>query len=214
MTSALILCVCKTRAVFRRQMHCHSSSRRQMPWHLSSGRHLPWLPTSVRHALHPEGKHLATTRLEAYAVAAAFGRMIPWRSVLRRTVSWQVSSELSRLCPKRLVRLDHPNAQDPIFFFLMDVANTMLLARPCIHCLHAEQILLYPDYRVLVSSHLHATISAKDSQPCYQVQYIRFHIHHAYELHQLRLHWRSWWLKIDIGLCINHCRRCCYLACL
>jgi len=62
---------------------------------------------SVRHALRPEGKRPDTTRLEAYAVATAFGRTVPW----------QESSELSRLHPKRLVHLEHQNAQDGIFFF-------------------------------------------------------------------------------------------------
>jgi len=62
---------------------------------------------SVRHALRPEGKHPDTTRLDAYAVAAASGCTVPW----------QVLSELSRLRPKRLVHLEHPNFQDAIFFF-------------------------------------------------------------------------------------------------
>jgi len=43
----------------------------------------------------------------AYAVAAASGRTVPW----------QAASELSRLRPKRLERLVHPDARDANFFF-------------------------------------------------------------------------------------------------
>ena len=67
--------------------------------------------------LRPEGKRPDTSRLDAYAVAAASGRTVLWHGASRRTVPWQASSELSRLRPKRLVHLEHPNAQDANFFF-------------------------------------------------------------------------------------------------
>jgi len=62
---------------------------------------------SVRYVLRPEGKCPDTTCLDAYAVAAASGCTVPW----------QVSSQLIRLRQKCLVPLEHPNAQDAIFFF-------------------------------------------------------------------------------------------------
>ena len=45
-------------------------------------------------------------------------------------------------------------------------------AGPRIHCHHGQQMLLHPDYRALVSSHLYATIYAKHGQPCYPLQCI------------------------------------------
>jgi len=50
-------------------------------------------------------------------VAGASGRTVLSRGASRCTVQWQASSELSRLRPKCLVRLEHPNAQDANFFF-------------------------------------------------------------------------------------------------
>ena len=60
-------------------------------------------------------------------------------------------------------------------------------AGPRIHHLHAQQILLHPDYRALVSSHLYLTISATHGQTRYPVQCIRLRRHHARRLHRLRL---------------------------
>jgi len=42
---------------------------------------------------------------------------MPWRAASGRMVPWRSASELSRLRPKRPVRLVHPDAQDTIFFF-------------------------------------------------------------------------------------------------
>ena len=72
---------------------------------------------SVRHVLRPEGKRPDTTCLEAYAIAAASRCTMPWCGVSLCTVPWQALSELSRLHPKRLVHLEHPNVQHAIYFF-------------------------------------------------------------------------------------------------
>jgi len=82
-----------------------------------------------------------------------------------------------------------------------------------IHRLHAQQILLHPNYRALVSSHLYVTISATHGQPRYPVQCIRLRSHHARRLHRLRLRRRSRRPKINTWLCIHACRRRYYLAC-
>jgi len=56
------------------------------------------------------------------------------------------------------------------------------MAGPRIHRLHTQQILLHPDYRALVSSHVYITISATHGQPHYPVQCIRRRSHHAHRL--------------------------------
>ena len=48
---------------------------------------------SVRYALRLEGKCPDTTRLDAYAVAAASGRTVPWRGASESTVPWRDASE-------------------------------------------------------------------------------------------------------------------------
>jgi len=69
-----------------------------MPWRAASGRTVPW--------------------------RAASGRTVPWRAASGFTVPLRTASELSRLHPKHPERLVRPDAQDAIFFFLMqDMMN-------------------------------------------------------------------------------------------